>query len=199
MGVLMMSAAGLLTGCGALNEEDPVAATTPSSPAPEEAAQPSETEQSNSQATQPGSRLKFGQRAVVPFDYGSKKGAIGITVTAIERGDQSAFLRRFGSRAKGLTPYYIRYRIENVGGTDLSFSTAPSLTALDRDGRGTGVVLVGELPDCERGEAGAEFTKAGATFQGCRLQAGRGGTQVTSAEYSDTEGGYSDRPIVWER
>ncbi|MEO3826544.1 hypothetical protein [Actinomadura sp. B10D3] len=199
MGVLMMSAAGLLTGCGALGEDDPVAAATPSSPAPEEAGQSSQPGQSNGQATPPGTRLEFGQRAVVPFDYGSKKGTIGITVTTIEKGDQSDFLRRFGSRAKGLTPYYIRYRIENVGGTDLSFTTAPSLTALDQDGRGTGVVLVGDLPGCERGEAGANFKTAGATIEGCRLQAGRGGTEVTSAEYNDSKGGYSDSPIVWQR
>ena len=141
----------------------------------------------------------MGERAVVPFKYGSRTGTIAITVTGIEQGDQAAFSARFGSRASGMVPYYIRYTVENVGGTDLSSSSAPLLRAVGPDGRGTGVGVIGDLPGCERGRAGDQFTSAGAEYEACRLQAARQGGEIAGAEYEESEGGYRDSPIVWTK
>jgi hypothetical protein len=203
LSMLAIAVSGLLTGCGLLDGDQTDATSAPpprsSAPAPEGSGPPVAAEAGQGQMTRPGSRLKIGQRAIVPFSYGGKTGTIGITVTVIEPGNEALFAQRFGARAKGLTPYYLHYRIENVGGTDLSNSSAPLLKAVGPGGRGTGVGVIGTLPGCERGRAGATFTGAGATFETCRLQAARSGVPVTGAEYDDSTGGYRDQPIVWSR
>ncbi|TDC98437.1 hypothetical protein [Actinomadura sp. 7K507] len=162
--------------------------TTPQNPAPAAG---------NAQTTPPGTKLRLGQRAVVPFEYAGRTGTIGITVTAIQRGDQAAFQQRFGSRAAGMAPYYIRYTVENVGGTDLSRSSAPLLGGVGPDGGSTGAVVIGSLPGCERGRPDESFAAAGAKYQTCRLQAARSGGAVAGAEYEEREGGYRDNPIMW--
>lgn len=160
-----------------------------SSPPPNRSAPPAA---GNAQITPPGTKLKIGRKAVVPWEYGSTQGIIGITVTAIE-GDMAAFRQQFGAKANGLVPYYIRYTVENVGGTDLSNTGAPRLS----DGGPTGVVLIGSLSDCESGDADSEFTSTGVTFQSRRLQTARTGSTITSAVFEDELGGYDDQEVVW--
>lgn len=97
-----------------------------------------------------------------------------------------------------MVPYYIRYTVENVGGTDLSNTSAPLLRGVGPGGRSTGAVVIGgALPGCERGRPTAAFASAGGRYETCRLQAGREGTPVTGASYNEREGGYDDAPIVW--
>ncbi|MFF5988552.1 hypothetical protein [Prauserella flavalba] len=193
-----------LAACG--GEEDTTgdaAAQTPSSSSSEQSA-PSETASSSpaaddaasAEVTPPGTELSVGETATVPFTYGTEKsGTIAITVTAIEQGDP-ADLAAFGERANGLVPYFIRIKVENVGGTDLSYSSV-SLRALGEDGRGTGVVITGDVEGkCESTSADDTFSAAGATFESCTLQAAQEGVAVTGAEFGDSEE-YSDNPIVW--
>lgn len=53
--------------------------------------------------TAPGTKLKVGDRAVLPFENTSdKKGTIAVTVTAIEKGTE-ADMAAFGDKAKGMT------------------------------------------------------------------------------------------------
>ncbi|MEV0678786.1 hypothetical protein AB0I60_19940 [Actinosynnema sp. NPDC050436] len=146
--------------------------------------------------TKPGSKLKVGDRAVVPFKYGTTKtGTVAITVTAIEEG-ANADLVKFGDKAKGITPVYIRVTVENVGGTDLSHSSL-SLRALGADGKGTGVIISGDTDQCESETAGKDFTKAGAKYETCVLQGTREGTKAPSASYNNGDG-YDKSPIVWQ-
>jgi hypothetical protein len=149
--------------------------------------------------TPPGTTLKVGERAVVQYLYGGKTGKIAVTVTAIEKGDQAAFLSKFGARAQGLEPYSIRYTVENVDGSDLSYSSPPSLSAVGQGGRLTGVVIIGDLGDCKSGTASSGFKTAGDKIQTCRLQAARAGSEVTGAQYRESEGGYSNNPITWTK
>jgi hypothetical protein len=206
MHIALLSALGVaaiaVSGCGS-DEPDKNAGPETSAPTP---AAPGPTDQGAPPAgsgggpvTSPGTALKVGQRAVVPFKYGSETGTVAITVTAIEQGDQAAFKTRFRAKGNGMVPYYIRYSVENVGGTDLSSSSAPLLSAIGPDGQGTGVSVIGDLPDCERGRATDQFTSAGAKYEGCRLQAARQGDEVAGAEYDETDGGYGDSPIVWKK
>ncbi|MFC5751656.1 hypothetical protein [Actinomadura rugatobispora] len=205
LGVAGVAVAGLLSGCGGSDSDSAgqVSATPPSPPpaaAPPEQPAPG-AGAGNAQVTAPGTSLKIGQRAVVPLKRASTTGTLGITVTAIEPGDQAAFTQQFGSRGQGMTPYYIRYTVTNVGGTDLSRTTAPLLNAVGPNGGSTGatVIFTGALPGCERGRPDASFASAGATYQHCRLQVARQGVPVTGAEYDDREGGYNDGPLVWTR
>jgi hypothetical protein len=146
--------------------------------------------------TKPGSELKVGERAVVPFKYGTdKNGTIAITVTAIEKGD-NADLAKFGDKAKGLIPYYIRVSVENVDGSDLAYSSV-SLRAVGTDGKSTGVIITGETDKCESETAKKDFTTPGAKFETCVLQASREGLEVAGATF-DKGDDYVKSPITWK-
>ncbi|MEU5368238.1 hypothetical protein ABZ362_04450 [Streptomyces sp. NPDC005951] len=145
--------------------------------------------------TAPGTKLRIGDRAVVPFRYTSdKKGTIAVTVTAIEKGTETD-MAAFGDRAKGMTPYIIKMKVENVGGTDLSYASL-KLDGVLEGGAGTGVILMGDITGkCERETAPREFTAKGASYETCSLAATKS-TPVTGAEFDEGDT-YSDSPVVW--
>ncbi|WP_052424073.1 hypothetical protein [Nonomuraea candida] len=143
--------------------------------------------------TEAGTELRLGERAVLPH----RKGRIAVTVTSVEEGDRDAFERRFGQRARGIVPYYIRYTVENVDGTDLSYTSAPYLRLVTADGRGTGAVVVGGMSDCRRESAPRDFDRAGATYETCRLAGTRDGVEVAGAGFDEDD--YRDDPVVWRR
>ncbi|TDD09046.1 hypothetical protein [Nonomuraea diastatica] len=210
-GVLSMAAALTVSGCGALQpsaenraqvqaparESSAPAETEESEPAQKQTAEQETTEQDTGQTsaetTAAGARLKFGERAVVPF----RKGTIGVTVTAVEKGDPADLVRERGRQARGITPYYIRFTVENVDGTDHSYSSGPSLSLVTADGNGTGAIVTGSMPGCERESAPRDFSTTGATFTSCRLGAARTGIAITGAKFDDDD--YRDKPVVWRR
>lgn len=145
-------------------------------------------------ATAPGTKLKVGAQAVIPFSVGDKTGTIGVTLTAIEQGAKED-LAKFGDKAKAITPFYLRVKVENLSGTDLSFSSV-SLRGLGTDGKGTGVIISGDTDNCDSKSAPRDFTTAGASYETCVLSGAPDGTQVAAAEYS--RGDYTKSPIVWE-
>ncbi|GAA5162232.1 hypothetical protein [Amycolatopsis dongchuanensis] len=192
----------LLTACGS-DDEPTVAAPAPSTTAESTASSaPSSSAASSAPAsagetTAPGTELKVGQRAVVPFEYGtSKKGTIAITVTAIERGE-NADLAKFGDRAKGIVPFYVRATVENVDGSDLSYSSL-RLRGVGPDGRSTGVIITGDTDKCESESADKDFKTAGAKYDTCVLTAAREGGSVAGAEFDAGGDAYSDDPVVWK-
>lgn len=131
----------------------------------------------------------------MPFEYTSeKKGTIAVTVTAIEKGAE-ADMAAFGEKAAGMTPYFIKMKVENVGGTDLSYASLKLNGVLDGGG-GTGVVLIGDIPGkCDNETAPAEFTTKDASYETCSLSATKG-TPVTSASFDEGDA-YSDSPVTW--
>lgn len=145
--------------------------------------------------TAPGTELKVGDRAVLPFEYTSeKKGTIAVTVTAIEEGTE-ADMAAFGEKAKGMTPYFIKMKVENVDGADLSYSSL-KLDGVLEGGTGTGVVLIGDIPGkCDNESAPTEFKTKGASYETCSLTA-TDGKPVTAAAYNEGDE-YSDGPVVW--
>ncbi|EMD22260.1 hypothetical protein [Amycolatopsis azurea] len=191
----------LLSACGGKEEAGspaPAPAPAPSSSAPASSPATSGTVPvSNADATAPGSELKVGDRAVVPFKYGNDKaGTIAITVKAIELGAKED-LAAYGDKAKGMLPVYIRISVENVGGTDLTYSSV-RLRAVGPDGKGTGVIITGETPKCQSETAKKDFKTVGATFETCGLQAVKEGNDVGGATFSDGDG-YKDKPILWKK
>ncbi|MEU9202035.1 hypothetical protein [Streptomyces sp. NPDC048332] len=143
----------------------------------------------------PGTKLKVGDRAVVPFKYGTdKKGTIAVTVTAIEKGAE-ADMAPFGAKAKGMTPYYIRMKVENVGGTDLSYSSLKLRGKLEGGGP-TGVILIGDLPGkCDSETAPRDFTTKGASYETCSLSATK--TDPIAVAAFEEGDAYSDSPVTW--
>ncbi|WP_330310697.1 hypothetical protein OHS17_01620 [Streptomyces sp. NBC_00523] len=193
-----------LTACN--DDEDPAAmpespsASAPASPAPSSespSADPSDDAGSkpSGDVAAPGTKFKVGDRAVVPFKYGtSKEGTVAITVTAIEKGTE-ADMAPFGDKAKGMTPYYIRMKVENVGGTDLSYSSL-RLRGNLAGGAPTGVILIGDLPGkCDSETAPRDFTTKGASYETCSLSATKTDPiAVASFEEGDA---YRDSPVIW--
>ncbi|MYU25274.1 hypothetical protein [Streptomyces sp. SID8352] len=206
-----LAVAGLgLTACGGDDEAGPEKETPAVSAeaSPEASATQEQTEEpdgdkggedapaaEDGDVTKPGTKLGIGERAVLPFTYGtSKKGTIAVTVTAIEKGAE-ADMAKFGDKAKGMTPYFIRMKVENVGGTDLSYSSL-KLDGVLEGGGGTGVILIGGLPDkCDSKTAPREFTTKGASFETCSLSATKT-APVAAAEFDEGDA-YRDNPVVW--
>ncbi|SFW86527.1 hypothetical protein [Amycolatopsis australiensis] len=188
----------LLAACG--SESGQAAPTTSASATPgSSSAAPTPASSTGAapagEVTKPGSKLKVGQRAVVPFKYGTtKSGTIAITVTAIEKGD-NADLAKYGDKANGITPYYLRATVENLDGADLAYASL-NLHALGPGGKSTGVIISGSTDRCESATAGKDFTTAGAKFETCTLQGAREGTAVEAATY-DKGDGYDKSPVVW--
>ncbi|WP_406093940.1 hypothetical protein [Streptomyces sp. NBC_01013] len=143
----------------------------------------------------PGTKFKIGDRAVLPFSYGTdKKGTIAVTVTAIEKGAE-ADMAPFGAKAKGMTPYYIRMKVENVGGTDLSYASLRLRGELAGGGP-TGVILIGDLPGkCDNDSAPRDFATKGASYETCSLSATK--TEPIAAASFDEGDAYSDSPVLW--
>lgn len=164
--------------------EEPPTSTSSEEPAPA----------GDTAATQGGTKLKFGDQAVVPYDV--DEGTIGITVTAIEPGDQAAFEQQFGENAKGTAPFYVKYTVTNVGGTDLSDTTLAALYGSTVPGETTtGVALIGEMPGCESVRSPEDFTTAGATYESCELVAAPAGENLAEVGYEEDD--YEENPIVW--
>ncbi|KFU82189.1 hypothetical protein SAMN04489729_1268 [Amycolatopsis lurida] len=190
----------LLSACGGKEEKGspaPVPSPAPTSAAASSPATSGTVPVSNADATAPGTELKVGERAVVPFKYGNdKSGTIAITVKAIELGPKED-LASYGEKAKGMTPVYIRMTVENVGGTDLTYSTV-RMRAVGPNNKSTGVIITGETPSCQSESAKKDFKTAGATYETCELQAIRDGGEVGGAEFNDGDG-YKDDPIIWKK
>ncbi|WP_439379056.1 hypothetical protein [Amycolatopsis lexingtonensis] len=193
-----IGAAFLLSACGGESGQ-----AAPAAPSQTPAAPASDLPESSTAAaapagdvTKPGTELKLGERAVVPFKYGTtKSGTIAITVTAIEKGE-NADLAKYGDKAKGITPFYLRATVENVDGADLSYASV-SLRALGADGRSTGVIITGSTDGCKSETAGKDFKTAGAKFETCTLQGAREGSAVEAATF-DKGDGYDKSPVVWK-
>ncbi|MFT7838728.1 hypothetical protein Q5530_21515 [Saccharothrix sp. BKS2] len=193
---LLLSACGSETGGTAAPEPTTDTTTTGTTTETSETTSSSAAAEAGGDVTAPGTELEVGDRAVVPFKYGTTKtGTIALTVTAIEQGD-NADLAKFGDKAQGITPFYIRVTVENVGGTDLSYSSV-SLRGLGSDGRGTGVIISGDTDRCESETAARDFTAAGAKYETCVLQAAREGSKVVAASFTDSDD-YKDDPVVWQ-
>lgn len=143
----------------------------------------------------PGTKFKIGDRAVLPFTYGTdKKGTVAVTVTAIEKGAE-ADMAAFGDKAKGMTPYYIRMKVENVSGTDLSYASLRLRGQLE-SGAPTGVILIGDLPGkCDSETAPRDFTTKGASYETCSLSATK--TDPIAAASFEEGDAYSDSPVLW--
>ncbi|MGY6653367.1 hypothetical protein ACXIZN_14460 [Amycolatopsis sp. TRM77291] len=144
----------------------------------------------------PGSELKVGERAVVPFSDAGKSGTIAITVKSIEVGPKED-LAEFKDKGEGSLPVYVRMVVENVGGTDLA-DTSVSVRAVGADGKGTKVIMASGTAACKGEPAPADFSKPGATYETCDTEGVKEGGEVGGVSFSDGDG-YKDDPITWKK
>ncbi|HEX7307652.1 hypothetical protein [Lentzea sp.] len=193
----------LLSACGsettgtaspATSDTSTAAETTTSSSKPTKASTSGAVPPvAGAEVTPPGTKLKVGARAVIPYTLSDKSGTMAVTLTAIEQGAKED-LAKFGDKAKNITPFYLRVKVENLSGTDLSY-TSVSLRGVGADGKGTGVIISGDTDKCDSQSAPRTFTTAGASFETCVLSGAPDGSAVTGAEYNRAE--YTKSPVVW--
>ncbi|MFJ5985949.1 hypothetical protein [Lentzea sp. NPDC092896] len=191
---LLLSACGSETTGSATPATDTTTATS-SSTKETSASKEAPAVPAGGDITAPGTKLKVGARAVIPFASGDKNGTIAVTLTAIEAGAKED-LAKFGDKAKNVTPFYLRVKVENLGGTDLSY-TSVSLRGLGTDGKGTGVIISGDTPKCDSTSAPKTFAAAGETYETCVLTAAPDGSKVAAGEYNRGDG-YTKSPVIWE-
>lgn len=131
--------------------------------------------------------LGLNQKAVVAFFLNNNPGAVGITVTSVDKGAE-ADLAGFdlGDRVKGLTPYYVKVTVTNETGSDFSFSSLGLTTPLLADGsEAQGIGVIGTFAPCPNDSAGKDFTTKGASYTTCVVGLAQQGTEVTGLSYSD--------------
>ncbi|MGF1430202.1 hypothetical protein [Kitasatospora sp. LaBMicrA B282] len=149
----------------------------------------------------PGTTIKIGQTADIPFTSGSTKGTIALTVTSIDAGNPADLAPlNLGDQVAGKVPYYIHYTIKNIGNTDLSFTTVDHMTGLLPDGtQAQDVYLISPFDKCPDATLPSGFTN-GKTKTACSLElAPSASTKVTGAKYWDDPFSLLDNQgLVWK-
>ncbi|MER7754759.1 hypothetical protein [Kitasatospora sp. NPDC097643] len=132
----------------------------------------------------PGQTYKIGEAATVPFTSGSTKGTITLAVTSIDQGDPADLTEfKLGDKAKGLVPYYVHYKITNVGTTDLSFTSVDHMKGLLADGtEAQELMVIGNFAKCPSPSLPKGFTN-GQSSTACAVALSPTASKVAGAEY----------------
>lgn len=217
--VTMTTLAVAAAGCGggsdaktATAPTSPKATTAAPSPSPSASDSPSASESASADAivptgdfTKPGTELKFGDKAMVPFSYAKKTGVLGITAVGIKAGTKADPAKlKLGDKAKGFMPYYVTFKLTNESGTDFSYLSLTGTDGLLGDGSSAqSVILFGKFAPCAGEVATRDFITKGSTLTTCELELAGIGAKVVGANYSkypsDDKGpDYGSEPITWK-
>ncbi|MFD2468456.1 hypothetical protein [Amycolatopsis silviterrae] len=156
--------------------------------------------------TKPGTKLKIGEKALVPFTTDSSPvGAVGITVTRIDRGTEAEVAKmNLGDDLAGLVPFYVQYTVSNETGDDFSAAHVIGVSGLLKDGSEGWMSLPVDAPKCHS-DSTLDFTAKGAAYGGCEMELVFPGATVTGAKYDDNSFAwlakgtdYREHPIVWQ-
>ena len=160
--------------------------------------------------TPPSTRLKLGDKALVPFAISGRGGSVGVTLTRIDTGTPGDLTPLdLGDRIAGMTPYYVHVTVTNESRTDFSFTKVDQIDGVYADStEAQGVSVIGDFATCPNRDAGENFTATGATYDECFIALAAGSAKVTGAQYSGGGGEYADavpnapdygtKPIVWQ-
>lgn len=160
--------------------------------------------------TKPGTKLKFGQQAVVPFHSYYDKGLLGITgtVDSAPASDEDIDYLPLtdGDKAKlrGKTFFFVRTKMVDLDGTNFTDVLAPTLSATTRSGGWPGALLGGARADvtgCDSASAAPkDFSTPGAVYEQCQLYFGEPSDPITSLAYTDEPYEQAaSRAITWRR
>jgi hypothetical protein len=183
--VMALSSCGLLPG-QAPPPEPPEPDDIPEVEDVDDQAEEAEPEGGGEAADFPaeGTELAIGQGASFPFDYGDSSGEIEMTVTEIEEGSAADLdVLDLGDEAAGMTPYYIRTTITNVGDTELSFVSPNSLKGVLPDGgHATDVSIIGDFAPCPNESSPSDFTN-GDSYEACDVVLVNEAQEIAGAQY----------------
>jgi hypothetical protein len=152
----------------------------------------------------PGTSLKAGQPATVPFATTLKSGKDGPTyklkvqVQAVTKGSLADFNGiKLDATEKASTPYYVKATITNVGPGKINTSDNDpgiQIEGVDKTGQTQqSVTFFGDFPKCDEKSAPNPMG-VGSSFQTCLTFLVPGG--ITKVAYTGTES-YIDKPVTW--
>lgn len=142
----------------------------------------------------------------MPFTTDSAPvGAVGITVTRIDRGTEAELAQmNLGDDLTGLVPFYVQFTVSNETGDDFSAANVIGIRGLLQNGSAGRMHLSADSPKCHS-DATGEFTVRGATYGSCMMELTAPGATVTGAKYDDDSYAwlakgtdYRANPIVWQ-
>lgn len=167
-----------------------VTPTTPSKPY----LTSSPTLELSDQTTKPGTKLKFGEQAVVPYNSYYAKGLLGITVTVESVKAPDADIDNLPlkdedkAKLRGKNFFFVRESLVNIDGANFAEIYAPLLHATTKSGGFPGTLLgVGkiEVTGCDaRSFAPKDFSTKGAKFDQCALHFGTPSDPIASMAYT---------------
>nr|WP_246481606.1 hypothetical protein [Amycolatopsis umgeniensis] len=159
-------------------------------------------------AVKPGTKLKFGEQAIIPFYSDYAKGFVGLTVTveSVKAADADIdglpLKDEDKAKLRGKNFFFVREKLTNVDGTNLAKVTTPVLSARTKSGGWPGSLLgMGntDVTGCEGGNiAPQDFSVKGAVFEACRLHFGSASDPIASLAYTSQPYESADsRAVTW--
>ncbi|WP_235783608.1 hypothetical protein [Amycolatopsis orientalis] len=159
-------------------------------------------------AVKPGTKLKFGEQAIIPFYSRYAKGVVGLTVTveSVKAPDADIdglpLKEEDKAKLRGKNFFFVREKLTNVDGTNLAEVTSPILTARTKSGGWPGSLLgmgKADVTGCEdQNFAPKDFSVKGAVFESCRLHFGVASDPITSLSYTSQPYESADsRAVTW--
>jgi hypothetical protein len=145
-----------------------------------------------------------GQTATVPFkspgdaSKGPDPFRLGVTVVSITKGSLADFKGiQLDASQKASTPYYVRFKVTNIGQGDLGTNAEAALEGVDNTGQDQqSVTFIGSFPPCDDVTAPKPFTH-GKTWTTCQVFMVPGG--IVGVDYNG--GGdekYLTSPVRWK-
>jgi hypothetical protein len=203
-----------LAACGG-GGSDESSSSNPSTPQPPKTTADESTGNAGKGLTPPGTNLGLGQEATVawvPFAEEDPTMAVDglelkVTVESIEMKtlDDLEGLELEPDEEEE-TPYFVKLRLEALGGTEPPKDESPAIAFDAIDDRGqeqTSATIFGEFPDCEETDMPRPFTN-GASYESCSIYLVHKGGAIQKVKWADGPSEpneitpYYDDPIVWE-
>jgi hypothetical protein len=208
--VMPLSAVSLLlavAGCGSSSSHSSSSASSGAGTASTAAAGTSSSAAgaatSSGAITQPGTTLKLGDTATVPFkspastSNGPPPYKLQVTVQSITKASISDFKGiQLDATEKAGTPYYVRFKVMNVGDGDIGTYAEGAISGVDNTGQqAQSVTFIGTFPPCNDADQPKPFTR-GKTWSTCQVYLVPGA--ITGADYSGFVDSCLSSPVKWK-
>ena len=200
---LLMAGCGSSGSSGNSSSSSGSGSTTGAAAAESTSASASASSGGSSGITPPGTKLSVGQTATVPLQSSSASPSapprykVQVTVESITKASLSDFKGiQLDATEKASTPYYVHFKVTNVGSGDIGTDAEAAISGVDNTGQdATSVTFIGTFPPCNDATAPKPFTH-GKTWSTCQVYLVPGG--ITGADYSGFVERYIASPVRWK-
>jgi hypothetical protein len=152
--------------------------------------------------TKAGAKLAVGQTATMPYQSPDSVSNAAppfraqVTVMSITKASLSDFKGvQLDATQKAGTPYYVRFKITNVGNGDLG-NPGGAISGVDNTGQdASSVTFLGSFPPCDSKVPPKPFTH-GKTWSACSVYLVPGG--INAVRYNGFVTSYIESPVTWK-